>query len=122
MKSSKFNKIFRFLVQLLHRFFVRASDKGGLKLLQVIKNPVTDHLPVGCRKICTSFSADKVVPCKDLPADQDEPIAFVVGAIAHGKIEVDYVDQTVSLSNYPLSAALTCTKLCSAFEDKWGVL
>lgn len=40
------------IVQLLHKFSVKASDTS-LKLLKVIKNPITDHLPVGCKKVCT---------------------------------------------------------------------
>lgn len=38
------------------------------------------------------------------------------------QVNVDYTEQTVSISNYPLSAALTCAKICSAFEEVWGVL
>ncbi|KCV67222.1 hypothetical protein H696_06358, partial [Fonticula alba] len=37
------------MVQLLHKLSVRAAD-GPEKLLKVIKNPVTDHLPIGVRK------------------------------------------------------------------------
>ncbi|KAK4882931.1 hypothetical protein RN001_006250 [Aquatica leii] len=109
------------MVQLLHKFSVRASD-GSLKLLKVIKNPVTDHLPVGVKKIATSFSSNKITKCKELVPDDEAPIVFVVGAMAHGKLNTDYTEDTVSISNYPLSAALTCTKLCSAFEDAWGVV
>jgi len=36
--------------------------------------------------------------------------------------DYDYVESTVSISNYPLSAALTCTKICPAFEEKWGIV
>lgn len=39
-----------FLVQLLHKLSIR-SVNGPEKLLKVIKNPITDHLPTGCRKI-----------------------------------------------------------------------
>lgn len=38
------------------------------------------------------------------------------------QVNVDYTEKTVSISNYPLSAALTCAKICSAFEEVWGVL
>jgi hypothetical protein len=38
------------MVQLLHKFSIKASDSSA-KLLKVIKNPITDHLPVGCKKI-----------------------------------------------------------------------
>lgn len=110
-----------FLVQLLHKFAVRASD-GNMKLLKVIKNPVTNHLPVGVKKYTTSFSADKVVKCSELVPEGEDPIVVVVGAMAHGKLELDYTEETVSISNYPLSAALTCTKICSSFEEAWGVI
>lgn len=52
---------------------------------QVIKNPISDHLPVGCRKLATSYNAEKVVHPRNLvPAD--DPIVIVVGAMAHGKV------------------------------------
>lgn len=92
-----------------------------MKLLKVIKNPVTDHLPVGVKKIATSFSAKKVSKCAELVPTTEDPIVFVVGAMARGSLDVDYTEETVSISNYPLSAALTCTKLCSAFEECWSV-
>lgn len=34
---------------------------------------------------------------------------------------VDYTEQDIAISEYPLSAALTCTKICSAFEEAWGI-
>ena len=37
------------------------------------------------------------------------------------QVDVDYVEQEVAISGYPLSAALTCAKLCTAFEAKWGI-
>ncbi|XP_025421286.1 ribosomal RNA small subunit methyltransferase NEP1 isoform X2 [Sipha flava] len=78
-------------------------------------------LMAGCRKIATSFSASKPIKPTELVI-QDAPIAFVIGAMAHGQIKADYAEETVAISNYPLSAALTCTKICSAFEDGWGIL
>jgi rRNA small subunit pseudouridine methyltransferase Nep1 len=105
-------------VQLLHKLSIRAVD-GPQKLLKVIKNPVTDHLPTGCQKIGTSFSAEKLVELEDYASDQ--PIVFVVGAMAHGKVDVDYTEEEVAISEHPLSAALTCTKLCCAFERAWGI-
>lgn len=32
------------------------------------------------------------------------------------------MEDTFSISNYPLSAALTCAKLCSGFEEVWGII
>lgn len=37
------------------------------------------------------------------------------------QVEVDYTEQEVAISGYPLSAALTCTKVCSAFEEAWHI-
>ncbi|CAH2322642.1 ribosomal RNA small subunit methyltransferase NEP1 [Pelobates cultripes] len=108
------------MVQLLHKLSVRAAD-GPQKLLKVIKNPLTDHLPAGCLKISTSFTGESVSCVRDL-VPQHEPMLFVIGAFAHGSVDVDYTERCVSISQYPLSAALTCAKICTAFEEVWGVL
>lgn len=113
--------MFLFSVQLLHKFAIRASD-GPMKLLKVIKNPVTSHLPVGVKKLTMSFSSKTVQNCRELVPKLEEPIVLVIGAMAHGKVEVDYSEDVISISNYPLSAALTCAKLCTAFEEVWGVV
>ncbi|KAL3276450.1 hypothetical protein HHI36_011831 [Cryptolaemus montrouzieri] len=115
-----FKRFAGLMVQLLHKFSVRAES--GPKLIKVIKNPITDHLPVGVRKIAMSFSSKEVKHCKELVPKSEDPIVMVVGAMARGKLDVDYSEDTYSISNYPLSAAITCTKLCSAFEDAWGVI
>ncbi len=109
------------MVQLLHKFSIKASD-SSVKLLKVIKNPVSDHLPVGCKKVLMSYSADKIVKPSDLvPSDLDAPLCVVIGAIAKGSVETDYTEESACIGNYPLSAALTCTKITSAFEEAWGV-
>lgn len=113
-----FDRFCGLMVQLLQKFSVHA-DGCDQKLLKVIKNPVTDHLPTGCTKIATSFKADVIDPRELVP--ENEPVVIVVGAMAHGSLSVDYAEKTVAISGYPLSAALTCAKLCSAFEEKWGV-
>ena len=38
------------------------------------------------------------------------------------QIDVSYAEETVAISQYPLSAALTCAKICTAFEEAWGVV
>ncbi|KAM4819697.1 ribosomal RNA small subunit methyltransferase NEP1 isoform 2-T2 [Thomomys bottae] len=115
-----FDRFCGLMVQLLHKLSVRAAD-GPQKLLKVIKNPVSDHFPVGCTKVGTSFSVPTASDVRELVPSSD-PIVFVVGAFAHGKVDVDYTEKMVSLSNYPLSAALTCAKLTTAFEEVWGVV
>lgn len=72
-------------VQLLHKMSVRAAD-GNQKLLRVVKNPVTDHLPVGCQRYATSHTAEKVSEIRSLA--RDGPVVFVIGAIAHGTVKI----------------------------------
>ncbi|XP_077268674.1 ribosomal RNA small subunit methyltransferase NEP1 [Temnothorax americanus] len=115
-----FKRFAGLMVQLLHKYGVRASD-GPMKLLKVIKNPITNHLPVGCRKILMSFNASKVLNPRELVPAED-PIAIVVGAMAHGQVKTDYIEDTFSISNYPLSGAVACSKLCTAFEEVWGIV
>lgn len=90
--------------------------------MNVIKNPITDHLPVGVKKIAMSFSSKQVSNCRELVPAEEGPIALVIGAFAHGHLNLDYTEDTISISNYPLSAALTIAKLCSAFEEVWGIV
>lgn len=115
-----FDRFCGLMVQLLHKLSVRAAD-GPQKLLKVIKNPVSDHFPVGCMKIGTSFSVEDISDIRELVPSSD-PVVFVVGAFAHGKVSVEYTEKMVSISNYPLSAALTCAKVTTAFEEVWGVI
>uniref|UniRef100_A0A2K5S021 Uncharacterized protein n=1 Tax=Cebus imitator TaxID=2715852 RepID=A0A2K5S021_CEBIM len=90
------------MVQLLHKLSVRAAD-GPQKLLNVIKIAVSDHCPVGCMKAGTSFSI---------------PVIYWCPAVIHGKVSVEYIEKMVSISSCPLSAALTCAKHTTAFEEK----
>uniref|UniRef100_A0A182P281 18S rRNA (pseudouridine-N1)-methyltransferase n=1 Tax=Anopheles epiroticus TaxID=199890 RepID=A0A182P281_9DIPT len=116
-----FKRFAGLMVQLLHKFSVKAADSDK-KLMRIVKNPITNHLPVGCRKLAMSFSSDQVKNPKELVPPNNEPLTLVVGAFAHGNLNLDYTEGAISISNYPLSAALTCTKLCSAFEEVWGII
>jgi len=112
------------MVQLLHKLCIRAADSSQ-KLLSVIRNPVSDHLPPGCVKLCTSFNSERISTIHDIvppKAERARPIVLVVGAIARGQINVNYTEGTLKISNYPLSAALTCAKLCHCFEEDWGIV
>ena len=44
-----FKRFAGLMVQLLHKYSITASD-SSLKLMKVIKNPITDHLPAGIVK------------------------------------------------------------------------
>lgn len=119
-----FEKFTEIIVQLLHHLRPVRASNCSKQLLKLIKNPVTLYLPVGCPKYGTSCTAKRVVRPTELVPAKDSPhksVVVVIGAMAHGVCEPDYVDEFVSISKYPLSAALVCAKLTSAFEDVWGV-
>jgi rRNA small subunit pseudouridine methyltransferase Nep1 len=54
--------------------------------------------------------------------DETVPIIFVVGAFAHGTVDVAYSDQTMSISNYQLSAAQVLTRITNACEQKFAIV
>ena len=73
-------------MQLLHKLTVRAAD-SSLKLLSVVKNPVSNHLPVGCKKVMMSFNTQELVLSNKLVDPKVEaPIVVVIGGIAKGKV------------------------------------
>merc|ERR1712230_134909 len=112
------------MVQLLHRLSIR-SVNGSEKLLKVIKNPITDHLPAQTHKITLSFDAKPVKLSKYLPTiPESHSICVFVGAMAHGEDNfADHlVDEKISISQYPLSASVACGKFCCATEDLFDVL
>ncbi|CAM6086477.1 unnamed protein product [Calypogeia fissa] len=118
-----FRRFCGLMVQLLQKLSIRATN-GPDKLLRVVKQPVTRYLPLGARRVGMSFSAPKVVQLKEYVAASasQHSLVFVVGAMAHGKIEVDYLDDFVAVSEYPLSAACCIGRICNALELHWGIL
>ncbi|KAG2650332.1 hypothetical protein PVAP13_1NG196400 [Panicum virgatum] len=91
-----FKRFCGLMSQLLQKLSITAVGKRE-KLLNVVKNPVTRYLPVGARKVGLSFSAEKSVNLFDYVAksSDDEPLVFVVGAMAHGKIDKEYTDDYI---------------------------
>eukprot|EP01133_Synstelium_polycarpum_P020395 gene20395-24477_t len=59
-----FHRFAGLMVQLLNKLSIRATN-GPDKLFKVIKNPVTDFLPPGCKIYLASFSAGKCVDLFD---------------------------------------------------------
>jgi rRNA small subunit pseudouridine methyltransferase Nep1 len=55
---------------------------------------------------------------RDECTDPDQSVVFVIGAMGKGSVNVDYHEDAISILSYPLSAALTCSKICTGFEDK----
>lgn len=95
------------------------------KLLKVIQNPISDHLPPNCRKVTLSFDAE-LVKVRDYVErlDENESICVFVGAMAKGSDNFAdaFVDEKISISNYSLSASVACSKFCHAAEDVWDII
>jgi rRNA small subunit pseudouridine methyltransferase Nep1 len=105
-------------VQLLHKLSIR-SVNGSDKLLKVIKNPITDHLPTNSYKITFSFDAEPVKLSTYLAkVPEDQNIVVFIGAMAHGEDNfADHlVDDKIAISQYSLSASVACGKVSSASE------
>ncbi|XP_042500772.1 ribosomal RNA small subunit methyltransferase NEP1-like isoform X2 [Macadamia integrifolia] len=117
-----FKRFSGLILQLLQKLTVNASGKRE-KLLRVVKNPVTRYLPLNSRKIGLSHSAERMVKIQDYvnnATNNDVNLVFVVGAMAHGKINTEYTDDFIS--GYPLSAAYCLGMICNALEQKWNIL
>nr|KYP57803.1 hypothetical protein KK1_004082 [Cajanus cajan] len=110
------------MMELLQKFSIKSKGGHG-KLLKLIQNPVTNHLPINSLKIGLSFSSTKAVQLRDYVsgANCDENLVFVVGAMAHGKIDVDYIEDLISVSGYPLSAGTCLRRICIALERSWNI-
>lgn len=119
-----FKRFAGLMVQLLHRLSIRSTNSDE-KLLKVIKNPITDHLPPNCRKVTLSFDAP-VVRVRDYieTLDPKESICIFVGAMAKGNdtFADSFKDDTISISNYSLSASVACSKFCHAAEEVWDII
>ncbi|XP_027061096.1 ribosomal RNA small subunit methyltransferase nep-1-like [Coffea eugenioides] len=109
--------------QLLQKFSIKARG-GGEKLMQLIENPLVKHLPVNSRIIGLSVSSPKAVRLRDYVDDvgNDCTPVFVIGAMAHGKINDDYTDDLISVSALPLSAGVCVRRICYELERKWRIL
>ncbi|CAI2378143.1 unnamed protein product [Moneuplotes crassus] len=115
------------MTQCLTKFKIKAEGSQTV-LMKVIKNTFDKVLPVGVRMIGTSSKA-KLVDLQEYvdnleEMDNDKPVAFIIGGVSVGNpaMEVEGISDAVCISNYGLSAACVCTKLCSAFEAAWDVL
>lgn len=120
-----FRRFCGLMVQLLQKLSIRATN-GPEKLLRVVKGPVTRLLPTGARRVGFSHSAGIPVPIADRLAAivhrSNAPLVFVVGAFAHGRVDDSYVDECLSISQFPLSAAYALARITIALEQAWGIV
>ncbi|KAF8632415.1 hypothetical protein AX17_004856 [Amanita inopinata Kibby_2008] len=119
-----FKRFSGLMVQLLHKLSIRGVN-GPEKLLKVIKNPITDHLPPNTIKITLSGDAPTKRLSRYLPTlPTTHSIAVFVGAMARGKDDFAdaFVDEKIGISDYPLSASVACGKFCCALEELWDIV
>ena len=92
--------------------------------MKVIKNPVSKHLPAGARRILMNPSAEKFVNIHDFveATPIDGPTVVIIGAMAKGVCKAEYADEEICISNYSLSAACVCSKVCDAYENYWNII
>ena len=106
--------------QLLQKYRIRAMNSSEV-LIKIIKNPITQYIPFGCPIISTNEKS-KVVKLEDYINNlKSNNVAFVVGAISKGDVNIDYNTDTISISSFPLTAGIVCSKICTAFEKCWDV-
>ena len=106
--------------QLLQKYRIRALNSSEV-LLKVIKNPITQYIPFGCPIISTSEKSKTVKLDDYINNLKSNNVAFVVGAISKGDVNIDYMTDTISISSFPLTAGIVCSKICTVFEKLWDV-
>ncbi|RAL51304.1 hypothetical protein DM860_010806 [Cuscuta australis] len=111
------------MAELLQKLCIKAKGKG-IKLLRLVDNPVTKHLPFNSYKIGLSFSSEKAVQLRDYIKGirSNSDVVFVVGAMAHGKIKCDYIEDLVSVSPHHLSSGICLRRISTALERMWSIL
>lgn len=119
------------MVQLLHKMKIKAAD-NGTTLMRVIKNPFSQHLPVGthvygmsCQGLLYSPQglAKALIPLS--PDEGENQICFIIGAMAAGHVTVEdhpYIEKMFSISEYPLSGATAINRILGAIEHQWGIV
>jgi len=112
-----------FMVTFLMRRKIKAQENNTM-LLRLVKNRIEEYLPPGSRKIGLSVKGSKVNLrefCKKLPTDT--PLVFFVGAVAKSDpaSKCYFLDESISISDQSLSAAICCGKVCGEFENLWSV-
>lgn len=119
------------MVQLLHKMKIKASD-NGTTLMKVIKNPFSQHLPVGthvygmsCQGLLYSplGLAKALIPAS--PEEGENQVCFIIGAMAAGHVTVEdhpYIEKMFSISEYPLSGASAINRILGAIEHQWGII
>jgi len=114
------------MVTFLMRRKIKAQE-NSTTLLRLVKNSPEVYLPPGSRKIGLSVNGNRVVLrdfCQQVvKSNSNNPIVFVIGAVAKSDpaSSCDFLDESISISDHSLSAAICCGKVCTEFEALWSV-
>lgn len=117
------------MAELIDKHKIRAANSRDI-LMKVIANPISQYLPAGGRKIALSVNG-KMKSCPEFASDVKDlsvPVTVSIGAVSTGEpseeenFGAEYCEEKLAISNYGLSAAVCCSKICDAFEQAWGIL
>lgn len=120
------------IVQLLHKMKIKAGTTSTI-LMKVIKNPFSQHLPAGTRVLGMSCEgtlysprglATSLIPSNPESTDVP-PVCFIIGAMATGHVTLEdhpYIEQMISVSEYPLSGAAAISRILSGIENHWNII
>ena len=107
------------------------SDGGQKEIFLKILNAKIENLIEDVPKILLSEKGRLVdidIYCKNLEENlktkKNKDICFIIGTNPKGDIDpmIKYNDDCISLSSFDLDSNIICGKICSAFENVWGVL
>jgi len=124
------------MVQLLHKMKIKGStSSSATTLMKVIKNPFSQHLPAGTHVYGMScegklYSPRNLAnallpPVSSSDSKNHPPVCFVIGAMASGHItkeEHPYIEEMISVSEYPLSGAAAIARILCGIEQHWGIV
>jgi rRNA small subunit pseudouridine methyltransferase Nep1 len=117
------------MAELVDKHKIRAANSRDI-LMKVIANPVSQYLPAGGRKIALSVNG-KMQSCQAFAKELNDiniPVTISIGAVSTGEPSEEpqfggeYSEEKIAISNYGLSAAVCCSKICDAFEEVWNIL
>lgn len=109
--SNRFNGL---MSQLLANLKIKSTT--GETLLRIIRNPVSIYLPPNTVKVSLSKEGVKMDK-NEILKRKGRGYTFFINAIASGEDPSGDVDVWMKVSDFGLSAALCCAKVCNIFEE-----
>lgn len=118
-----FKNFANMMVQLLHKFKITSNDNSE-PLLKIIKNPITDHIPIGSTKFAITSNIDNIINFKECIKHLDNKSGYTVAITCNpnGICSVPWSDISINISQFLCSTCTLCTKVTSTFEEKLGIL